>query len=214
MTKRWLIPLTIFMVAIIKLSSERAPAPQVLVPIKNLKTIPTIKYPSIPQVPPPVSRVPSAEKKEEPAADKTDPSFEINIDEEPLRIGKAFSLVKDMATVPKGAYDPSMGEKLTENKHYVFFRPSSPTLAAWPVALNRGSKKLFPVSHILHVKGVDPDLRDQLKAEGMKEYYYHAGLKFISLEASPATVVKQFQELTAKGYKASLEVLKDPPQAK
>ena len=210
--KRWIVLLIILIIVASRLPTEQAPETSIIPPVKSLKTIPTIRYPSKPQAP--VSRVPSSQKKDEPETLKSEPPFEVNIDDEPLRIGKSFSLVKDMATVQKSTYTPSMGEKLTENKHYVFFRPSSAAVDAWPVALNRGSKKLFPVSHILHVKEVDSALREQLKSEGLKEFYYHAGLKFISLEASPATVIKQFQELTARGYKASLEVLKDPHQPK
>ena len=210
--KRWIVLLVVIIVLISKMKSEDVSETSTGAPAKSLKTIPTIKYPSKPQAP--VSRVPSSQKRNEPEAIRQDPTFEVNIDDEPLRIGKSFSLVKDMSAAMKSTYNPTMGIKLTENKHYVFFRPSSSSVEAWPVALNRGSKKLFPISHILHVKGVDSVLRDQLKTEGLKEFYYHAGLKFISLEASPATVIKQFQELTARGYKASLEVLKDPHQPK
>lgn len=156
----------------------------------------------LPPSPPQLNRQPAAVK------------IQVDFGEEPVRIGKSFALVENIRTIPKAKYLPSMGQNLTVANGMVYFRPASSRPEGWPVAQDKSSERLFPVSHILHVKGVDADLRTQLQGEGMREFYYHSRLKLISLEATPATVVKQYHQLTARGYEARLEVIKDPPQSK
>ncbi|MBA2404703.1 MAG: hypothetical protein H0V66_08020 [Bdellovibrionales bacterium] len=130
-----------------------------------------------------------------------------------LSIGKSYKVVDGLLTVSAKKYKPEMGKKISENAHFVFFQPSSHPAEAWPVAQDITNLRLYPVSHILHVKGIDAAERAQFQAEGMQEYYYHSRLKFISLETSPTTVLKQFQTLTARGFDVRLEVLKDAPRS-
>jgi hypothetical protein len=138
------------------------------------------------------------------------------IAENAIRIGKTFKVVDGVATMDKSKYKSSFGKKISEDANYVFFQPASAAAMAdaLPVALSSTNLKLYPISHILHVKGIDADERAQFKAEGMQEYYYHSRLKFISLETTPSTVMKQFQALTARGFDVSLEVLKETPHSK
>lgn len=135
------------------------------------------------------------------------------LSENAIKIGKSFNVVDGVASLKKDKYKASLGKKISENDQYVFFKPVSPTKDASPVALSATNLQLYPISHILHVKDVDAGLRAQFKAEGMQEYYYHSRLKFISLETTPSTVIKQFQALTARGFDVSLEVLKETPQS-
>jgi len=136
----------------------------------------------------------------------------VTIGKNPIRIGKSFNVVEGVVTLEKAKYQESMGKKIFENDKYVFFAPVSPKTEAWPVALNSSNQKLYPISHVLHVKGVDAEMREQLKAEGMQEFYYHSRLKLIFMEASPSTVLTQFKKLSAQGFDVQLEVIKENPK--
>ena len=131
-----------------------------------------------------------------------------------LRIGKSFQLVKNLNAIHKTAYSPKFGKKIKEDKYFVFFKPNHSNRPGFPVAFNASRQKLFPISHILHLRGIDSSERDQFKAEGMSEFYYHAPLKMLSLNTSPATVVQQYQSLKARGFDVRLEVLKETVQAR
>lgn len=137
----------------------------------------------------------------------------VTIGKNPIRIGKSFNLVEGVVTLEKAKYQEIMGKKIYEDDKYVFFAPVSPKTEAFPVALNSSNQKLYPISHVLHVNGVDAELREQFKAEGMQEFYYHSRLKLIFLEASPSTVMKQFKKLSAQGFDVRLEVIKENPKA-
>lgn len=137
----------------------------------------------------------------------------IALGKNPIQIGKSFKVVEGVATLEKVKYKKSMGKKIFENDQYVFFKSASSKTEAWPVALNSTNLKLYPISHILNVKGVDANTREQFKAEGMQEYYYQPRMQLIFLEATPATVLKQYQTLTARGFDVRLEVIKETPKA-
>lgn len=139
---------------------------------------------------------------------------DVVLSKNPIKIGKNFQVVDGIAGLEKAKYKSSLGKKILENEQYVFFKPAMEVKEAWPVALDSVNQKLFPISHVLHIKGVDADLRAQFKSEGMHEYYYNTRLKFMFLETSPTTVLQQFQKLTARGFDVRLEVLKDPPVSK
>lgn len=208
--KRWLALFILILVFISsRFGSHESTAPSAL-----MKKAAPVQKPSVltpPQAPPAKTVAsPQVSTNRQPAAVKIQVSF----GEQPIRIGKSFGLVENIRTIPKHKYLPSMGPNLTEINGFVYFRPASAEINGWPVAQDKSSERLFPVSHILHVKGVDAELREQLKSQGMNEFYYHSRLKLISLEATPETVVKQFQQLTARGYDARLEVLKDLPRSK
>lgn len=191
------------------LQNKEAPAPHAKTSkVKSPKII-TKKFPPVPEVQSPRS----------PAAVPVSPSLpprkvKVSFGESPIKIGNSFTVVENMAGVPKASYLPSMGKKLAENNHFIFFRPNHPDADAWPVAQDTSSERFFPVSHILHIKGVDTELRENLKSEGLLEFYYHPRLKLLSVEASPSTVLKSYQDLLSRGYDARLEVLKDPHQSK
>lgn len=140
--------------------------------------------------------------------------IDVVLNKNPIQIGKNFQVVDGIAGVEKTKYKTSLGKKILENDQYVFFQPAKEVQEALPVALDSVNQKLFPISHVLHVRGVNSDLRAQFKSEGMHEYYYNPRLKFMFLETSPTTVLQQFQKLTARGFDVRLEVLKDPPIAK
>lgn len=137
----------------------------------------------------------------------------IALGKNPIQIGKSFKVVDSVATLEKEKYKKSMGKKIFENDKYVFFKPISTKTEAWPVALNSTNLRLYPISHVLHIKDVNADLRAQFKAEGMQEFYYNSRLEFLFVEASPSTVLQQFHKLTARGFDVRLEVIKETPKA-
>jgi hypothetical protein len=175
---------------------------------KALISFTTKKYPPVPPARPLRSPASLVHKK------RIKRSISVALGENPIKIGKSFRVVDGVMSLQKDQYKSPMGKKISEDNRYVFFQPASNNSKASPVALDTVNQRLFPVSHILHVKGVDAGLRAQFKAEGMEEYYYHARLKLVSLETSPSTVLKQYQELTARGLDVRLEVLKDAPRSK
>lgn len=131
-----------------------------------------------------------------------------------FKIGKSYVLTEDLNALPRKQYLPSMGKKVSEDKYHVFFHPASHNLSALPVAWNSGQQKFYPVSPVLHVRGVDELVRTQLKSEGMQEFYYHARMKLLSLESSPSSVLSDYQDLLKRGFDVRLEILKDPPGSK
>ena len=169
----------------------------------------TRKYPPVPAAK--SHRSPASQGKYKRVKRTIDPSL---LSKNPIRIGKSFQIVEGVSTLAKNKYNSSLGKKISENDQYVYFRPASGKTEAWPVALDSTNLKLYPISHVLHVKGVGPELRAQFKSEGLNEYYYHPRLKFMFLEASPSTVIQQFQKLTARGFDVRLEVIKETPKSK
>lgn len=166
------------------------------------------KYPPVPEQ----VRAPAATKKREKR--KLDRTFSSLKKDPSIKIGKSYELMADMATLPREKYLPEMGKKISEDKHHIFFHPASRIPDALPVALNPSQQKFYPVSPVLHVRGIDQAGRNQLKSEGMREFYYHARMKLLSLETSPSTVLSHYQTLLKRGFDVRLEILKDPPKAK
>jgi hypothetical protein len=169
----------------------------------------TRKYPPVPVAK--SYRSPASKAQRNRVKRITDPSL---LSKNPIRIGKSFQIVEGVSTMEKNKYKSSLGKKISENAQYVYFRPASGKTEAWPVALDSTNLRLYPISHVLHVKGVGPELRAQFKSEGLNEYYYHPRLKFMFLEASPSTVLQQFQKLTARGFDVRLEVIKETPRSR
>lgn len=129
-------------------------------------------------------------------------------------MGKSYQLVEEVLTLSKEEYRPEMGKIIKQQDGLVFYRPESKDAKGWPVALHKGRQKLYPISHILHIKGVDSDLRQKLTHLGLTEYYYHAPLKLLSVRSTPTKVLQQYEELKAQGLAVRLEVLKEQPQLK
>jgi hypothetical protein len=209
----FLIP--IFVVYFYFNSSEEAPFSnktssnkKVVTPLlAKKKNFITKKYPPVPIAP--VKRIPaSAYVKRSPAK-----KLELALAENPIRIGKSFQVVPNVLSMNIDEYQNEFGKIVSRNEHYVFFEPKRDFKAASPAAYDTINNKLYPISHILHVKGVDGHLRSQFKAQGLNEYYYHSRLKLISLETTPQSVLAQYQKLTSQGFDVRLEVIKEAARA-
>lgn len=130
------------------------------------------------------------------------------------KVGKSFEVVADVSTVLKSDYKPEMGTIVSRDKNYIFFHPASQNQLSYPVAMNASTRRLYPISPVLHVKGADQAVRDQLKAQGMKEFYFNERMKMLSVEVSPSTILSHYQALLKQGLDVRMEVLKDPPRSR
>lgn len=128
-----------------------------------------------------------------------------------VRVTKGYEFLTDVAAIPKKDYHPDMGEKLQEHNGFVFFR--APEGHSYhPVAISRMNHNLYPISSVLHIKGATPEIRTSLLAQGHKEYYYHAPLKFLSIKAETDQLLHIYSQLKEQGFKVELEVLKPKHQ--
>jgi hypothetical protein len=130
--------------------------------------------------------------------------------DETIKVTKGFVYLSDIKAITKETYEPYMGEIIQERDGLIYFRIQNPQLEAIPVAMARGSKILYPISSILHLRKASQDLRLKLLSEGFEEYYYHSPLKFLSLKSTPGKVVSEYQKLKGRGFQVEMEVLRPP----
>lgn len=167
----------------------------------------TKKYPPVPIKP--LSRTPASVYVKRPSPKK----LRLALSEEPIRIGKSYQVVPNILSMDKNKYQNEFGKIVSQNENLIFFESKRNFKGASPTAYDSTNSKLYRISHILHVKGVDNQLRSQFKDQGLNEYYYHSRLKLISLETSPQTVLGQYHKLLSQGFDVRLEVIKEAAQA-
>ena len=212
MKKRWnLLFLASISLSLFLLYQKHHGEEQVTVGHAKIKNFPspklhpiTIKYPSIKAM----ARMPASNGQK---ASPPKPILRISQIEKSFKIGKSHILVEGVSAVSEAQFESKLGKKITSSLGFVFYHPSSRQTAAVgvPVAMNTNNLKLYPLSQIVHIRGVDDSLRGQLQAEGFKEYYYHSRLKLMSIENSPSEILQRYQEFKDRGLKVSLEILKE-----
>lgn len=139
-------------------------------------------------------------------------SVESTLTKDPaVKITKGYEFLKDVGAISKKDYKPEMGEIIQERNGFVFFKANSGHPFS-PVAISRTTNNLYPIASILHIKGATMDLRNQVLAQGYKEYYYHAPFKFLSIKSEASQVLRMYSELKEKGFQVELEVLKPKHQ--
>jgi hypothetical protein len=129
--------------------------------------------------------------------------------EQKIAIGGDDVLLPEIFAIARKKYRQEIGKKVSEDRFFIYFRSAVVSGGSSPVAYDRSLQKLYPVSHILHLKGIDPAERDLLRAEGMAEYYYHPRLKYLSLKSTPTRVLRDYQHLKERGFDVRMEVLKE-----
>lgn len=129
-----------------------------------------------------------------------------------VRMTRGFELLKDVAAIAKDQYKPSMGEIIQQNDNFIFFRAGE-NHNYIPVAMTKSTRLIYPISNILHIKGATPVLRKEVLAAGFTQYYYHAPLKFLSIESKSGGVLETYRDLSSRGYKVELEVLRPGHQS-
>lgn len=139
--------------------------------------------------------------------DRTPQSLQSDFEKDPdIIVSKGNSFLKDVAAISKASYSPKMGKILHEADGLVFFK-SGPEHSFIPVAQNKMTKQLYPISSIVHIKGVNPAVRDAILGQGYSEHYYQPRIQFLSIKSEPSNILKIYTELRDKGYNAQLEVL-------
>jgi hypothetical protein len=128
-----------------------------------------------------------------------------------VTLSRGHILTTNIGAIPLSEVQP--GTTLLWHDGVYGFYQKKPGDKSIPVAYNPHIKKLFPVSSILHVKGVEESDRQKLKDQGYEEYLYFKSIKKISLKSSPDQVVKLYQDLEKQGYKVKIEVLDNRPIA-
>ncbi len=211
--KRWIFLIIIMLIFFANRSGVKTEGKKVETPSLPQKVKPVSNY--VPKKFPPVKekvRTPAST----PALDrkKIQRSFSSIQQTSGIKVGKSYEVLNDVSSMLKKDFRPEMGKKISEDKQYIFFHPASQNQPGYPVAMNSSTRRLYPISPVLHVKGADLTLRDQLKAEGMKEFYFNERMKILSVEVSPSMVLAQYQNLLKRGLDVRLEVLKDPPRSR
>lgn len=141
-------------------------------------------------------------------------SIESTFEKDPeIKLTRGYEFLKDVAAVPVEHFNASMGEVIQRNEQFVFFRVN-PGHGYVPVAISKSTNMLYPISSILHIKNVTPEMRAEILSQGYKQYYYHPPMKFLSIQSQAGQVVSLYQELLKKGHKVELEVLKPHHQTK
>ena len=128
-----------------------------------------------------------------------------------VSLSRGHILAANIGALPLSELPP--GTKLVWNDGVYGFYEKKPGQKSIPVAYNPNVKKLFPISSIIHIRGVDESGRQQLKDQGYQEYIYFKNLKKLSLKASPDQVVQLYKDLEKQGYKVKMEVLETRPIA-
>ncbi len=129
-----------------------------------------------------------------------------------IKLTKGFEYLKDVAAVAKEQYKPAMGEIIQQNEHFIFFRAGE-NHNYIPVAMTKSTRLIYPISNILHIKGANASVRQEVLNAGFTQYYYHAPLKFLSVESKTGGVLETYKDLANRGFKVELEVLRPGHQS-
>jgi hypothetical protein len=124
-----------------------------------------------------------------------------------VRLSRGYEFINGVAAISRDKYAPTMGEIVKQDESFVFFKTSEESNYT-PVALSRSTNTLYPIASIIHIKDVTPALKAEILAKGFVQYYYHPGLKFLSVEAHNGDIMKTYNDLVRQGHQAELEVLK------
>jgi hypothetical protein len=139
--------------------------------------------------------------------DRTPQSLQSDFQEDPsIVVSKGNEFITNVGAITKEDYSPKMGPIIHEHMGLVFFKTES-NHNYIPVALNRMTNALYPISSIIHLKGVNEALRNNILGQGYSEYYYQQRIQFLSIKSEPSNIMKDYSDLRQKGYDVQLEVL-------
>lgn len=128
-----------------------------------------------------------------------------------INITRGHVFISNMGAVAKENYQSSMGDILYQDGTFNYVRANG-SKSLLPVALSPSSGKLHPISSVLHVLEATAAIRSEVKGLGLSEYYYHPGLKLLSLKSSPGEVLQVYSDLKDRGFEVQLEVIKPHQQ--
>jgi hypothetical protein len=99
-----------------------------------------------------------------------------------------------------------MGPVIHEHMGLVFFKTEA-NHQYIPVAVDRMTNALYPISSIIHLKGINASLKNTILGQGYSEHYYQPRIRFLSIKSEPSNIMKDYSDLRQKGYDVQLEVL-------
>jgi hypothetical protein len=129
-----------------------------------------------------------------------------------VKLSRGNILAANLGAIPLSQWKKGMSPILFDDGVYGYYRKKIGEKSI-PVAYSPAFKNLYPVSSILHIRGVDENLRQELKKSGYQEYIYFKNIRKLSLKTSPDQVVKLYQDLGKQGLDVKLEVLQLRPEA-
>ncbi len=125
-------------------------------------------------------------------------------------------LTLDIGAIPKNLYKPEMGELISEDKQYKYYK-KSPTRdspeGVHPVAYNPSKNRFRPISSVVHLKNVNEGQRQEILSAGFEEYYFDQKLKILFIQTSATEVLDVYQVFKDKGLSVHLEILALPLKA-
>jgi len=130
-------------------------------------------------------------------------SFKPNND---ISLGKSYVLTEDVAAISNKDYSSYLGPLVEQDKRWSYFKNLS-GLPQIPVVYSSSKNNFFPVSKIIQIHQVTPELKDQLLREGFREYHYSKSLKLLFVESHPDQILQTYVELKERGLRADLEIL-------
>lgn len=180
---------------------------------RTIATAPTPAAPaSLPEQKDFTVKKPIARQDREKIIRRISPSLKDSFEQDPsINITRGHVFISNMGAVAKENYQSSMGDILYQDGTFNYVRANgSKTLL--PVAMSPSTGKLHPISSVLHVLEATPAIRNEVKGLGLTEYYYHPGLKLLSLKSSPGEVMQAYSDLKDRGFDVQLEVIKPHQQ--
>lgn len=129
-----------------------------------------------------------------------------------IRLSKGYVFLKNVAATPKESYQSSFGEEIFQDELYVYFLTTEGH-SFIPVALMKSTNRPYPISSILHIRNASENLRQELRSQGLTEYYYNSSIKLLSLDSKDGNVLDFYTDLADQGHQVELEVLKPMPKA-
>jgi hypothetical protein len=163
----------------------------------------------------PLKRIPTERKTQISRAPASVKRYNVNelaghvVPHSEVGLSRGNILAANLGAIPLVEWKPSMAPLVYDDGVYGYFKKAPGDKKSIPVAWNPRLKGFYPVSSVLHVKGVDQATREKLRGEGFQEYIYFKNIQKLSLKRSPGEVVKLYQELEKRGYNVKLEVLRD-----
>jgi len=121
-------------------------------------------------------------------------------------LSKGNEFISNVGAISKEDYSPKMGPMIHEHMGLVFFKTESDHQYI-PVAVERMTNALYPISSIIHLKGINASHRNTILGQGYSEHYYQPRIRFLSIKSEPSNIMKDYSELRQKGYDVQLEVL-------
>lgn len=123
-----------------------------------------------------------------------------------IKLPHGLVLAEHVFAVPKNDYAESMGETISENGGFIFFKADTKPTGVPNVAVDGPNNKFYPINAVVKLENISEETRQGLKSQGLEENYYHPELKIMFVQSTHDEVLSLYSELTQANLEASLEV--------